>query len=331
MEAALALPDADSGIRTFLYDADATDGNVSLRHIDVEQLTDRQLLWIDVSAFRDLQRAAVALGLAPETVGRISSTSAEPGLFVHDGYVHVIAVAPGKGEVGHEPVLLNCVVGPNWVLTAHQRPIDFLDHFDERIRGDSEFGRLNSHDFLAAILEEHVTSYFAELGPLEAELDRLDLKVMTGRVEEDALLRELVAMRMRLSRLRRLLVPHRELFAVLTRSEFRVLSGAESSVDFERLTELLERALQSMEVTREMIVGSFEIYTTWTAHGANKVMKLLTVVSVTLLPPTLLAGVMGMNSLPNALASSPVFWVTTTLMLGLGVATLAFARARDWV
>jgi Mg2+ and Co2+ transporter CorA len=49
-----------------------------------------------------------------------------------------------------------------------------------------------------------------------------------------------------------------------------------------------------------MITGSFEIYTTWTAHGTNRVIKRLTIVSVALLPPTLLAGVMGMNSLPNS-------------------------------
>jgi Mg2+ and Co2+ transporter CorA len=86
-----------------------------------------------------------------------------------------------------------------------------------------------------------------------------------------------------------------------------------------------------MESTREAIAGSFEIYTTRVAHGANKVMKLLTVVSVTLLMPTLLAGVMGMNSLPRSLASGPVFVFTIAAMLGLALGTLALARARSWI
>jgi magnesium transporter len=323
--------DADSGVRIFLYDADGTDRNISLSDVAVAQLTDQQLLWIDISALQDLEPPSAALGLAAETVERISSSSYEAGLFVHDSYVHIVAIAAEQGPLGYEPLVLDCVVGSNWVLTAHQRPIGFLDHFDERIRDDSELGRINSHDFLAAILEEHVASYFAELGPIEAGLDRIDLNVITGRVNEETVLRQLIAMRLRITRLRRLLAPHRELFAVLTRTEFRVVSGAESTNDFERLTDLLERALQAMEVTREMILGSFEIYTTWTAHSATRVMKLLTVVSVTLLPPTLIASVMGMNSLPDTLMSSEVFWITASVMVCLAFGTITFARLREWL
>jgi Mg2+ and Co2+ transporter CorA len=59
-----------------------------------------------------------------------------------------------------------------------------------------------------------------------------------------------------------------------------------------------------------MITGSFEIYTTWTAHGTNRVIKRLTIVSVALLPPTLRAGVMGMNSLPDIFVTGTAFWIS---------------------
>ena len=61
------------------------------------------------------------------------------------------------------------------------------------------------------------------------------------------------------------------------------------------------------------------------------VIKGLTVASVTLLPPTLLAGIMGMNSLPNALASSAAFWITTAVMVGVVASVLAFAQRREWL
>jgi magnesium transporter len=80
-----------------------------------------------------------------------------------------------------------------------------------------------------------------------------------------------------------------------------------------------------------MIVSSFEIYTTWTAHGTNKVMRLLTVVSVTLLPPTLLASVMGMNSLPPALATAVAFTLTLSVMIVLCGTVVVMARHRNWI
>ena len=251
--------------RVYLYDAPGEDRRISLRDVVVDQLTADQLLWIDVSADPSFELAATALGLAEETVAAITEPSHEPGLFVHDRYVHLSVAAPGEGDYGPEPDMLDCVVGSNWVLTVHRDPIDFLGHFHDQIRGDSALGRITSYGFLAAILQEQVSSYLAALRPIERELDRLDIRSMTGRANEDALLRELIGTRIRLAKLRRMLEPHRELFALLPRSEFAVLSGSTSETDFEALSELLERTLQSMESTRDMMVGSFEIYTTLTA------------------------------------------------------------------
>jgi magnesium transporter len=318
-------------LTAFLYDAESQDGHVSLGNVPVEQLDEQQLLWIDISRDEDIAVVAKNLALAAETVRALREPAPEPGLFVHDAYVHIVVVAPAPDTVSYAPQVLDCLVGRNWVLTVHPETVEFLGRFDERIRGDSDLGKLDGYGFLAAILQEHVASYLAELRPIEADLDRLDLRSMTGRIGEEALLRDLVRVRLRLAKLRRMLEPHRELFALLARSEFAVLSGSQVASDFEASSVFLEQTLQSMESVREMIIGSFEIYTTWTAHGTNKVIKRLTVASVALLPPTLLAGVMGMNSLPRAFVTGPAFWISTATMLGLALGVLALARLREWI
>ncbi len=80
-----------------------------------------------------------------------------------------------------------------------------------------------------------------------------------------------------------------------------------------------------------MILNSFDVYTTWTAHETNRVMRLLTVASVALLPATLLASVMGMNSLPNVLATGEAFDVTMGVMLLIAVTVGVTARRRGWL
>jgi magnesium transporter len=318
-------------LTAFLYDAESKDGHVSLGNVPVDHLSEQQLLWIDITRDEDVAAVATDLALAAETVRAIREPSAEPALFAHDAYVHIVVVAPATETIPYAPQVLDCLVGRNWVLTVHPEAIEFLGRFDERIRGDSDLGKLDGHGFLAAILQEHVASYLAELRPIEADLDRLDLRSMTGRIGEEALLQDLVRVRLRLAKLRRMLEPHRELFALLARSEFAVLSGSQVASDFEALDVLLERTLQSMEAVREMIIGSFEIYTTWTAHGTNKVIKRLTIASVTLLPPTLLAGVMGMNSIPRILATPGAFWISTSAMAVLALTVVALARLREWI
>ena len=148
-----ALPsdeDHQSGLRALLYDAELDYSLVSLQEVEVDALTAEQLLWVDVSDGA-VEQAAAAFGLTEETIAVLCEQTHDPDLFTHDDYVHVIVVAPGvdQGSVG--PRRLDCLVGPNWVITFHLEPIPFLDHLDTRMRGNTNAGRIDSHDFLAAM------------------------------------------------------------------------------------------------------------------------------------------------------------------------------------
>jgi Mg2+ and Co2+ transporter CorA len=317
--------------RAFLYDAEAEDRTIDLHEIRVHELHDRQLLWIDIRDLDHVEAVAVGLGLTPDTVTKMTRARNRPELFFHTDYFHVRVVVANSTAFGYEAASLDCAAGQNWILTVHDRPMDFLERFDERIRGDSQLGRLDAAGLVATFLHEHVAAYVRELEPFEAELDRLDLEVMTGRVDDQVVFRRLVDLRRRLSHLRRLYAAHREVYGLLARPDFEMLSDSDSADGFASLAARSEEAVQALETTRDMIVSSFDIYTTWTAHGTNKVMKLLTVVSVTLLPPTLLASIMGMNSLPSPLGTGFAFALTLTVMLVLGAIVLATARRRSWI
>jgi magnesium transporter len=243
----------------------------------------------------------------------------------------VVVVSVARTPLGYEPRALDLLAGENWVLTVHDSPADFLERFDRHINGDSDLGRLDAPGLVSILLHEHVVTYLREIEPFELDLDRLDIEVMTGRGDDPAVFRELVALRRRLGVLRRLLAPHRELYGRLARLDFTMLSETDSSESFASLADHVEQTMQALESTREMIVSSFEIYTTWTAHATNRVMKVLTIASVTLLPPTLLASVMGMNSLPHSLISPAAFAVTIVLIVVLAASVLGSVRWRGWI
>jgi Mg2+ and Co2+ transporter CorA len=61
------------------------------------------------------------------------------------------------------------------------------------------------------------------------------------------------------------------------------------------------------------------------------VIKRLTVVSVALLPPTLLAGIMGMNSLPHTFVSGTAFWISLALIAALPTIVLTMAKRQRLV
>jgi magnesium transporter len=322
---------AEQRVRVVLYDAESRDRHLGIDEVDVDELGEHQLLWIDVSDLGSLEGAARQVDLAPASVARITDGPTRPELLFHDSYFHLVVVLAERTPLGYDPVALHCVVGENWILTAHRKPTEVLDRFDERIRGDSPLGGLDAPTLLAAFLDEHIASYLRESEPFEVELDRFDLQVMVGRADDDGVFKQLVGLRQRVGLLRRLLAPHRELYGLLARPDFEMLSGSDSMEAFARLAQRTDQALQQLETTREMIVSSFEVYTTWTAHGTNRVMKMLTIASVALLPSTLLASVMGMNSLPDALTTPAAFLVTMIAMACLVVTVAGLARHRGWL
>jgi magnesium transporter len=100
---------------------------------------------------------------------------------------------------------------------------------------------------------------------------------------------------------------------------------------YQRLYARLEKAIESLDTAREMVLGSFEIFMTRTAQHTSNVVKVLTVVSVLLLPALVVAGIMGMNFRVGLFQKSVLFWVTIAGMATLAVTTLVVARWRGWI
>jgi len=69
-----------------------------------------------------------------------------------------------------------------------------------------------------------------------------------------------------------------------------------------------------------------------TAQRTNNVMRVLTVVALTLLPATLIAGILGVNMLPKYLLHPWALWVGIGLMVVIAaVVLLAMRLLRRWL
>ena len=67
------------------------------------------------------------------------------------------------------------------------------------------------------------------------------------------------------------------------------------------------------------------------SHGVNDTLRLLTALSVILLPQTLITGLFGMNVLFPGEGTSAAFWWISGTMLLITVALVAWFRRRGWL
>ena len=111
----------------------------------------------------------------------------------------------------------------------------------------------------------------------------------------------------------------------------RMEKSGKTSEAFRALSRQVADVIATIEDTREMLLGSFDILMSRTGQRTNDVMKVLTIASVVILPSTLIAGVLGMNFHPAFFDSPNLFWAAIGLMGLLICATLVAARRMRWI
>jgi len=330
-----------SALRILLLDAAGQDRELSQDELDYESLSDQRLVWVDMpsgSEDRDMagDRAFLErLGAPADALDGLLEAVGRPRLFEYGDVMRleVTGLTQPSGESTEEsqPVAVLCVVGPNWLVTVHDAPVAFLDEFRERVEGGSDLGDLDAFAFLATLLQWQLTSYDEEIRRIIATLDELEDLALSESASQQETLERLVSLRRRISRLRALLAPHGPVFAQLARPEFDRLSTSESAEAFRTLADRATASVATVEGAREMLLGAFEILMTRTAQKTNDIVKLLTILTVLLLPSTLIAGILGMNFHPAFFDTPSLFWAALALMILTMSITLAAIRRHGWL
>jgi magnesium transporter len=316
------------GLRAFLYDADARDKEVDFSAQLDRDLSKDQLLWVDVDL--SSKAAVEQLGTLVELGDDEFSEEARLPLRERGDYFSFTIPTLASPEDDAELTPLTCIVATRWLVTAHHGPVAFLDAFDEHVRSDSTLGELDAPNFVASLLEWELNEFYLAIEAGQHAVDQIEGHILGDRLS-DRSLDELVGRRHRLTYLRGGLGPHRYVYATLAHRSFDVVSGTDAAGDFAILAERVEQAVQAAEYAREMIVGAFDLYMTRTAQRTNDVMKVLTVISALLLPASLLAGIFGMNMLPDIFMNQWFFGVVLVLMVAVSGGLLTMLYRRGWL
>jgi magnesium transporter len=247
-------------------------------------------------------------------------------------YIHVTTYSPCEHDEEENEgrlVALECIVGKNWVITAHDRPVAVLEEFADRVSGSGDTGTLDGPAFLATLLEWVLGAYSGAFERLEERLEEFDVQAMRGNGTEGDI-ETLVAERREVGELRRALAAHRSALTALTHPELEALGSDGSGDRFQSLLSRFEATVQEARDARESVVGSFDVLIARTGHRTNDIMKVLTLTSVALLPSAVIAGVMGMNFKVGFFEMTWVFYLVLALMISVALFTTGVAKVRGW-
>ena len=328
-------------IEAYLYNADGHDRRIELDRQCVADLGERSLLWVDVLG-RDrteLDGLARLFGLDPGSIRALLRPQDDLYLDNYGEYFQfdVMALAPREVQDGNgsltqrHPVHLEFLVGSRWVITVHDEDLPFLVAFRAQDKGETLIGALTAPTLVASLLDWHLTGYFEAIAALEASVDRLDDAIIT-RAAKRTLLAGIVALRRRVSQVRRLLAAQRAVFYGLSRPDFAHVVESDAAGHYRSLERRFERSVDAADHARELVDGSFELFATRTAESTNDLVRRLTFITMLLGAVGAIAGIFGMNfDTPYVHSGVVGFWWVVGLLGVVTAVAIMVGRRNEWL
>jgi magnesium transporter len=188
---------------------------------------------------------------------------------------------------------------------------------------------------VAALADAVAESFLSAVDALDDEVDKLDDDVESG--EPTALRRRIRALRHHLLRVRRAIGPTREAFHKVVDQRVDVegteLLPHEVEIAFGDAFDKLLRAVDGLDLARDLLAGSRDYLQAKISNDQNEVMKTLTVIASLLLLPTFIVGLYGQNFIhhfPELHWQYGYLW-SWALIIGTTFLQLWFFRRKKWI
>ena len=340
-------------LRAYLYQASGHDHEIGLDDVTTADIDEQSLLWIDLDNWddADLDRVAEKLDISRDCFVRRADTDRD-GLDNFGSYFRFgVNAAPQHGAPNSEgpevqvPPLdtpaepgslthgtpIEFIVGQRWLVTIHEGPVACLNRFRGQDKAETMIGLLTPQALAGSLLDWHLGAYFEEVSLIEATVDRLDERVLRETTSHH-LLGRMVAMRRRVSRLRALLVRQRDVFYGLSRPDFALVTDSGATPFFQALAGRFERALDEVERARDLVTGSFELFTSRSSQQTNDLVKVLTFLTAIIGFCAAVAGLLGMNfQLAFFQTGLRGFVAVTGGLMFVAAVSVIYARHRSWI
>ena len=302
-----------------------------------EIIETRTLRWINIDAPRlaDRQWLAENFPFHELDLEDVASHNQRPKVDEYDEYLFLVMQFPRfDKETGRlHAAELDIFIGPDYVITLPNEEIVPLPALFERVatREDvrEQLMSKGSGYLLYEILDRCVDASFPMLGQLGRKLRRLEDDIFEGGRSSESV-REISNAKQEIINFRAVIRPQRAVFRSLERAKQRYLTD-DLDIYFDDLTDASERIWDVLENFKEIVEGLESTNESVLSHRLNDVLRVLTAVSVMLLPLTLVASIFGMNVHFPGESSPEAFWLILGAMLIMFLGMIVFFRQRGWL
>ena len=308
------------------------------RKPNVETITAEGLRWVNIERPSPLECAWLEehFGFHALDLEDVLSRNQRPKIDEYPDYLFIVLHFPvfdravGRLNAGE----LDIFVGPDYLVTIPNQPFQPVEYLFERCRQKEE---LREQHFakgpgflLYRVVDDSFDYCFPMLRKIGNKLDALEDEIFSGRSEE--VVRDISNAKQEIINFRKVIRPQRTVLRDLEKAKNRFMArGGDLEVYFDDIVDAHERIWDMLENYKEVIEGLGDTNESVISHRVNDILRVLTVISVVLLPLTLLASIFGMNVRVPGQGTIGAFWIIIAAMVVMLVGLLALFRRRGWL
>jgi magnesium transporter len=268
------------------------NGNV-LQDVPVSRVkeSDVKWYWVDFNepTDRDIRMMKRFFRFHPLAIEDcLDDFSERPKLDFYDGYIFVLMHAINRNSL--ESYEVNLFVNSSFIVTFHKKHVSEIDNLWKVF--SKEGGELSPFIIMHGIVDRVVDEYFPLIYSIEDRLNSIEEN--TNEDTDSNLMDELFDIRHEMSKLRRTLVPMRDLLYRISNSG-RLNSLKEEKLYFNDVYDHLIKQVEMLESYRDFSADIRDNYLSINSDKMNNIMMTLTVITTIFMPLTFIAGLYGMN------------------------------------
>jgi magnesium transporter len=296
------------------------------------------LRWINVERPRPVDQAWLEerFEFHPLDYEDVFSRNQRPKVDEYDDYLFIVLHFPryDKKVSRLNAAELDLFVGPDYLITIQNEPLQAVQYLFERVRNSEElrddvFSKGPGY-LLYRIVDDSVDASFPMLRKMGNKLERIEEDIFEEESGSSEIVRDISNVKQEIINFRKIVRPQRSAFRDLERTKARYIAE-DLDIYFDDINDASERVWDMLENYKEVVEGLESTNESAIAHRTNETFRVLTAISVIVLPLTLVASIWGMNVGVPGEQSETAFWAIMGFMAVLLGGMVAYFRRRGWL
>lgn len=225
-------------------------------------------------------------------------------------------------------------INSNYLITVHQGELSPLINFFNSCKVNNSQQKKYFSDNPSTLIHEILNRLFSYCIPI---LDTLNLNIISIENHifqgyEKKMVREILIAKTNIVHFRKIMQAHRLVVSKLLKKSDIFFSAGKFKIYFDELLENIDDIWENLENLRQSIEAIEETNNSLISFQINDVIKILTTISVIILPITLIATIFGMNLQFIPLTNNPLaFWIIILIMVILFSGLVYYFKRKKWL